>query len=109
MADREYTFPEEVTLVDTNPDTGEEIRSMSYAEIRSVYESENYKAMAVGLKPEFKAILPYWDDYHGEQRLEWNGTPYRVIRSFKSDDGMAELTVTRLKGHVSDLDTGGIV
>lgn len=96
-------------MVDADPDTGEEIRSLSYAQIRSVYESENYKAMAVGLKPEFKAILPYWDDYHGEQRLEWNGTPYRVIRSFKADDGMAELTVTRLKGHVFDLDTGGTV
>ena len=109
MANREYTFDEEVTLVGADPDTGKETRSMSFAEIRSVYESENYKAMAVGLKPEFKAILPYWDDYHGEQRLERNGIPYRVIRSFRSDDGMAELTVTRLKGHVSDLETGGTV
>ena len=37
MADRAYTFPEEVELVYCNPDTGEEARYWSFAEIVSVF------------------------------------------------------------------------
>lgn len=110
MAERAYTFPEEVELVYCNPDTGEEARHWSFAEIVSVFASEVYSALAVNLKPEFKAVLPSWeDDYHDEQRLERGGIPYRVIRAYKTQEGYAELTCTRLKGRVYDLDTGGMV
>lgn len=106
MANREYTFDEEVVLVHVDPDSGEETRSVSYAEIRSVFASESYAAMAVGLRPEFQAILPSWEnDYHGEHRLEYNGIPYRIIRAYHADDDMAELTVTRLKNPVPESDT----
>lgn len=110
MADREYTFPEEVKLVGHDPDTGKESIHWSYAEIRSVYQSETYAALAVGLRPEFTAVLPSWtDDYHNEHRLERDGIPYRIIRAYRADDGTAELTVTRLNGFVSDSGTGGSV
>ncbi len=109
MTNYEYTFPDEVKLVKHDPDTGKEISRLSFAEIRGVYQSETYAAMGVGLRPEFRAVLPSWeDDYHDEQRLEWSGVPYRIIRAYRTDDGMAELTCTRLKSHVSDLNTGGI-
>lgn len=108
MAESVYTFPEEVELVAHDPDTGEEKRHWSFAEIVSVFASEVYSALAVNLKPEFKAVLPSWeDDYHGEQRLERNGIPYRVIRAYETKEGYAELTCTRLKSHVSDSGTGG--
>ena len=96
---REYTFPEEVVLVDFDPDTGSEMRYTSYAEVASVFMSETYAAMAVGLRPDLRVILPsYDDDYHGEQRLELHEVPYRIERAYRADDGTAELTVTRLKG-----------
>ncbi len=97
MADRNYTFDSEVTLVSVNEDTGEETRHVSYAEIVSVYQTETYAAMAAGKRPEFRAILPNWyDDYHNEKRLELEGVPYRIIRAYKAENLTAELTVTRL-------------
>lgn len=96
---RSYTFPEEVVLVDFDPDTGAESRYTSYAEVASVFMSETYAAMAVGLRPDLRVILPsYDDDYHGEQRLELHELPYRVERAYRAEDGTAELTLTRLKG-----------
>lgn len=96
---REYTFPEEVTLVDFDPDTGAESRYTSYAEVASVFMSETYAAMAVGLRPDLRVILPsYDDDYHGEKRLELHDVPYRIERAYRAEDGTAELTLTRLKG-----------
>ena len=98
MANREYTFPEEVVLVKHDPDTGAETRHTSYAEISSVYGREAYEAMAIGLRPEFMVTLPSWhDDYNGEQRLEYQGAAYRIIRAYKTEELMAELTVSRLK------------
>lgn len=108
MAEQGYTYDQEVTLVKFDPDSGKEVsRHTSYAEIVSVYGRETYAAMGVGLRPEFMAVLPSWhDDYHGEQRLEFEGVPYRVIRAYKTRELTAELTVTRLKPAVSDSDTG---
>ena len=96
---REYTFPEEVTLVDVDPDTGAESRYTSFAEVASVFMSETYAAMAVGLRPDLRVILPSSDDdYHGEHRLELHDVPYRIERAYRAEDGTAELTLTRLKG-----------
>lgn len=113
MADTAYTFPEEVTLlsaVETINVVGDTVRteqrSMSYAEIISPYMRETYEAMARGMKPEFVAVLPSWDDdYHGERFLEYNGERYSVIRAYKAKDLTCELTVTKLKTSVSDSDT----
>lgn len=110
MAKRVYTFPEEVTLIDKNPDTGDESSRVSFAQISSVYARETYAAMAVGLRPEFMVTLPSWeDDYHGEQTLIRDNIPYRIIRAFQTPDGMAELTVTRLKNFVAESGMGGAV
>ena len=106
MARNDYTFPEEVTLIYRNPDTGAESRHVSYAEVRSVFAREVYAAMAVGLRPDFMIVLPSWsDDYHGEQTLIYGDAEYRIERAYKTDDLMAELTVTRLRLVRSDSDT----
>lgn len=110
---REYTYDEEVVLIaeaeSTNAigDTAAEpTRRVSYAEIVSPFLRETYEAMAQGLKPEFVAVLPNWDDdYHGERLLEYRGERYNIIRAFKAQDLSCELTVTRLKAKVSNLDT----
>ena len=113
MADRAYTFPEEVTLLsaaETTNAVGDTVRterrSVSYAEIVSPFMRETYEAMAQGLKPEFVVVLPSWDDdYHNERFLEYNGDRYSIIRAYKAKDQTCELTVTRLKASVSKSDT----
>lgn len=103
MAGREYTFPDEVTLILHDPDSGEVCEHVSYAEITSVYGREFYNAMSTGLRPELMVTLPSWaDDYHGEQRLEWQGVPYRIIRAYRTEEQMAELTVMRLRPAAGD-------
>lgn len=103
---REYTFDEVVELLRVDEATGEEIKRRSYAEIASVRGNETYQAMTVGLKPELMIVLPNWfDDYHGEKRLEYSGNEYRVLRAYKTEDLRAELTVYRLRPGVSNSDT----
>lgn len=113
MANREYTFPEEIALISGAESTnsiGDNVRceqkSVSYAEIISPYMRETYEAMAQGLKPEFVVVLPSWDDdYHGERSLEYMGVRYSIIRAFKAEDQTCELTVTKLKASVSNSGT----
>ena len=110
---RDYTFSEEVVLiaeVDGSSAAGDtvalETRTVSFAEIVSPFSKETYEGLAVGLKPEFRVILPSWDDdYHGERKLEYNGVRYNIVRAYKANDLTCELTVTRLKAKVSDSDT----
>lgn len=113
MADREYTFPEEVKLIsatETTNERGDTVRTetsyVSYAEIVSPYMREAYEAMAQGLKPEFVVVLPScYDDYHGERQLEYQGFRYNIIRVYRAKDGSCELTVTRSKANVSNSGT----
>ena len=103
---REYTYDEEVTLLQVDEETGKETRRRSYAEVVSLRGTETYQAMSVGLKPELMIVLPDWfDDYHGEKLVEYDGKTYRVLRAYKTEDLRAELTVYRLKAGVSDSDT----
>lgn len=111
MAAREYTYDEEITLISVTEDTSgpgdtiqKETKSVSYAEIVSPYMRETYQALAQGLKPEFVAVLPNWyDDYHGERQLEYQGVRYNIIRAYRARDDSCELTVTRTKANVSNL------
>lgn len=113
MARRDYTFDEEVVLISgketTNAigDTVQETqRRVSFAQIVSPFMRETYEAMSRGLKPEFVAVLPSWDDdYHNERFLEYGGVRYSILRAYKTEDLRCELTVTRLKASVSDSDT----
>lgn len=112
MAER-YTYDEEVVLIgSTEKPTGAgdtvstETRTVSYAQIVSPYMKETYEALAVGLKPEFVAVLPSWDDDYNDQReLEYNGIRYRILRAYRAKDRSCELTCTRINASVSESDT----
>lgn len=112
MADR-YTYDEEVVLISAVEETNAigdtvvtETRTVSFAQIVSPFMRETYQALAVGLRPEFVAVLPNWDDdYHGERELEYNGTRYRILRAYKAKDLSCELTCTRINASVSNSGT----
>lgn len=114
MAKRVYTFPEEVKLISKahvvngiGDTVSVDTERVSFAEIISPYMRETYEAMARGLKPEFVAVLPSWDDdYRGEDELWYKGTLYRVIRAYKAPDLTCELTVMAIRDRVPDPGTG---
>lgn len=80
----------------------QEVRRKVYAEERSVSQNEFFQAAAVGYKPEVKFILENWQDYRGEQIVEyvpfmWDpNKPIRlnVLRTYNAGDTL-ELTCYR--------------
>lgn len=54
------------------------------ADVRSAGRSEFYQAAQAGLHPELEASL-FFGDYAGEPFAEYEGTVYKVIRTFRSD------------------------
>ena len=109
----DYTFSEDVALIAVEKGTNsigeitqEETKRYRYAEIISPHMKESYEAMAKGYRVEFVVVLPNWyDDYHGEEILEYKGDRYNVIRAYKAKDLTCELTVTKIKANVSDSGT----
>lgn len=61
-----------------------------FAEIKSVGQSEFYKAQALGLKPEIKLVLPDYMEYQGERLLKFKAfneteeQEYSVIRTYRA-------------------------
>lgn len=81
------------TTVDTYgdeviPRTSREV----FAGVQSVGYKEFYEAATVGLKPEIKFILQDYEDYEGEKELAYNGIRYQIIRSYRTQNNMIELT-----------------
>ena len=61
------------------------------AEIQSIGQSQSYQAAAVGLKPQFTAII--WNcEYSNEEYLEYQGKQYKITRTYIRDDERIELT-----------------
>lgn len=57
---------------------------------QSVRQSEFYQAQATNLRPEL--VFKIWAcEYLGEQRLEFEGKAYSIVRTFEPGDGMVEL------------------
>ena len=63
-----------------------------YCSVRSVGMTEAYTAMSNGLHPEFVFLLSDYGDYQGEKICEYQGTRYRIVRTYRQNQGI-ELTV----------------
>ena len=61
-----------------------------FAELKSIGQSEFYKAKAVGLKPELKFVLPDYLEYQNEKLIRYQAyddteeKTYSVIRTFRA-------------------------
>lgn len=60
-----------------------------FARLQSVGQSEFYQAMALGLKPEIKFVLPDFLEYKNEKTLKYQPfggdiEEYSVIRTYRS-------------------------
>ena len=65
-----------------------------FCKVGSIGQKEFYQAHAVGLQPEIKFILADHLDYDGEALVEYKGTRYRVLRTYRAGQQL-ELTVYR--------------
>lgn len=74
--------------------TLQETRRTVLCTVRSVGYREYYAASATDFHPELKLTLSDYLDYQGETLAEYNGTLYRILRTYR--DGLElELTVER--------------
>lgn len=60
----------------------------TFCEVRSATRNEAYQAMAIGMNVSVVFVLTVEADYANEKELYYNGTRYRVVRTYVSDDGI---------------------
>lgn len=85
------------------PVEGTDIRTEKFARIKSVKASEFYQAYTAGLTLSyiFCVDLDDWKDAHAEVEgqsmapwaVEYDGTVYKIVRTYRTDMGEIELTV----------------
>lgn len=71
-----------------------EARREVFCAVKSVGMRETYEALSVGLKPEFTFILADYYEYENEERVEYEGVEYRVLRTYRNSTQL-EMVVTR--------------
>lgn len=87
-----------LTLISENPQahgifsTVTETKRTVFCEIRSVSYAEYYRALEQDLRPTFIFRLADYAEYQNEKICEFDGTRYRVIRTYV-DNTAIELTV----------------
>ena len=75
-------------------------RTNIYANKKSVRQSEFYLASAQGINL-VKAFEIATDDYNGERKLEYDGVPYYIVRTYDKNNEITELTCSDKKISVS--------
>lgn len=91
-------FRDVITLISENPaahgvfDTTSETSRQVFCSVRSVGMTEAYTALSNGLNPQFVFVLSDYEDYQGEKICSYNGTRYRIVRTYRNNQQI-ELTV----------------
>lgn len=91
-------FRDVISLISENPaahgvfDTITETSRQVFCSVRSVGMTEAYTALSNGLNPQFVFVLSDYADYQGEKICSYNGTRYRIVRTYRNNQQI-ELTV----------------
>lgn len=72
----------------------QETRRDVFCSLRSIGQQEFYQASATDFHPEIKFVLADYLDYQDETLVLYNGTLYRVLRTYRDGQNL-ELTVER--------------
>ena len=67
------------------------IKSMRFAKLKSIGQSEFYQAQAQGLKPEIKFVLADYLDYDNQEEIIYNNFRYKVLRTFRTEKNELEI------------------
>lgn len=90
-----------ITLIAESPaargvfETPQEEGREVLCKVRSVGMQETYTALGHGFRPEWVFELAQAFEYQGEKRCVFEGTPYRIIRTYVTEDDGIEITVER--------------
>ena len=95
-------FNQIITLIKTIPGGGvdkygdpvdiEERRDL-FCAILSIGQKEFYQAATVGVKPEIKAVISDYLDYHDEEDAVVDGIRYKVLRTYRKMSNELEITL----------------
>lgn len=69
-----------------------------YCDVQSVGMREAYEAMAHGHHPEWTLVLSDYEEYSNERVCLFEGTRYRIMRTYVRSDFRIELTLEREEG-----------
>ena len=69
-----------------------------FCDVQSVGMREAYEAMAHGHHPEWVLVLSDYGEYQGERICSFEGTRYRIMRTYVRSDYAIELTLEREEG-----------
>ena len=72
-----------------------ETRRTVLCNVKSVGRNEFYSAATSGLKPSIVFVIHGYE-YNGEQKVEFEGVKYNVIRTYSTDFEEIELTCERV-------------
>lgn len=67
-----------------------------FANIKSIGMKEKYEALSVGLNPELVFILPDYYEYQNEEKAEYDGVEYDIIRTYRTGRTI-EVVVSRAR------------
>lgn len=82
-----------------NPIYSEPKRKQVFCNERSIGYQEFYRAGTEGLRPEY-ALTIHDFEYENEKQVEYKGQVYEVLRTYKPDAGLLELTVGEKIGSI---------
>lgn len=95
-------FNQIITLINTIPNGDvdeygdpvdkEEKRDL-FCAILSIGQSEFYQAQTVGVKPQLKAVISDYLDYHDEEEAVIDGIRYKVLRTYRKMSNELEITL----------------
>jgi SPP1 family predicted phage head-tail adaptor len=75
----------------------QETRKAVLCNVKSVGRNEFYSAATAGLRPSIVFVMHGYE-YNGEQKVEFEGVKYNVIRTYAMDFEEVELTCERVTG-----------
>lgn len=68
-------------------DVAQETKTEVFCEVYSISQNEFFSAGKEGFRPSFRFDI-FFDDYEGEQIVEYNGKRYFIYRTYQRDDTM---------------------
>ncbi len=88
-----------LSITESVNDIGDLVETIAKTEVfahaRSVGMKEKYEALAVGLKPELTFVLSDYYDYDDQEFIEYEGSRYTVLRTYRKATNELEIVVTR--------------